>query len=139
MAAAFEHLGLDPRLLRVPGGGSGITGGSRGGCPGSPRNAPSPQAVSELGWAAPTAIQAQAIPAALEGRDLLARARTGSGKTAAYGLPLLQRLLRAAVRGRGEMGGVGGREGWGHPGVGAARGMGAMWAPWGVWDQWGGG
>ncbi|XP_032060065.1 probable ATP-dependent RNA helicase DDX56 [Aythya fuligula] len=72
MAAAFEHLGLDPRLLR---------------------------AVSELGWAAPTAIQAQAIPAALEGRDLLARARTGSGKTAAYGLPLLHRLLRAAAPG----------------------------------------
>ncbi|NXT88163.1 DDX56 helicase, partial [Anhinga rufa] len=52
------------------------------------------QAVAELGWAAPTAIQAEAIPLALEGRDLLARARTGSGKTGAYGLPLLQHLLR---------------------------------------------
>ncbi|XP_064031506.1 probable ATP-dependent RNA helicase DDX56 [Pogoniulus pusillus] len=66
--AGFEHMGLDPRLLR---------------------------AVAELGWATPTAIQAQAIPLALEGRDLLARARTGSGKTAAYSLPLLQHLLRA--------------------------------------------
>ncbi|NXN74862.1 DDX56 helicase, partial [Himantopus himantopus] len=53
------------------------------------------QAVAELGWATPTAIQAEAIPLALEGRDLLARARTGSGKTGAYGLPLLQHLLRA--------------------------------------------
>ncbi|NXX74790.1 DDX56 helicase, partial [Urocolius indicus] len=52
------------------------------------------QAVAELGWAAPTAIQAEAVPLALEGRDVLARARTGSGKTAAYGLPLLQQLLR---------------------------------------------
>ncbi|NWS10497.1 DDX56 helicase, partial [Pachyramphus minor] len=51
------------------------------------------QAVAELGWATPTAIQAQAIPLALEGRDLLARARTGSGKTGAYGLPLLHKLL----------------------------------------------
>lgn len=41
----------------------------------------------------PTAIQAQAIPLAMEGRDLLARARTGSGKTGAYGLPLLHKLL----------------------------------------------
>ncbi|NWI41430.1 DDX56 helicase, partial [Picathartes gymnocephalus] len=51
------------------------------------------QAVAELGWAVPTAIQAQAIPLALEGRDLLARARTGSGKTGAYGLPVLHKLL----------------------------------------------
>ncbi|XP_068277504.1 probable ATP-dependent RNA helicase DDX56 [Nyctibius grandis] len=66
-APGFEHMGLDGRLLR---------------------------AVAELGWATPTAIQAEAIPLALEGRDLLARARTGSGKTGAYGLPLLQHLLR---------------------------------------------
>ncbi|NXL73460.1 DDX56 helicase, partial [Leptocoma aspasia] len=51
------------------------------------------QAVAELGWAVPTAIQAQAIPLAMEGRDLLARARTGSGKTGAYGLPLLHKVL----------------------------------------------
>ncbi|XP_068034314.1 probable ATP-dependent RNA helicase DDX56 [Anomalospiza imberbis] len=62
----FEHMGLDGRLLR---------------------------AVAELGWAVPTAIQARAIPLAMEGRDLLARARTGSGKTGAYGLPLLHKLL----------------------------------------------
>lgn len=54
---------------------------------------PRPQAVAELGWAVPTAIQARAIPLAMEGRDLLCRARTGSGKTGAYGLPVLHKLL----------------------------------------------
>lgn len=39
---------------------------------------------------APTPIQAQAVPAVLAGRDLLAQAPTGTGKTLAYGLPLLQ-------------------------------------------------
>ncbi|XP_053125478.1 probable ATP-dependent RNA helicase DDX56 [Hemicordylus capensis] len=64
---SFAQLGLDPRIL---------------------------QAVCELGWAQPTLIQARAIPLALEGKDVLARAKTGSGKTAAYALPLLQHLLR---------------------------------------------
>lgn len=74
----------------------------------------SPQAVAELGWAVPTAIQAQAIPLALEGRDVLARARTGSGKTGAYGLPLLQKLLRVKEVMRGGLGGSGGIGGhWG--------------------------
>ncbi|XP_039180075.1 probable ATP-dependent RNA helicase DDX56 [Crotalus tigris] len=72
MAAAgersFAQMGLDARIL---------------------------QAVAELGWAAPTPIQEKAVPLALEGKDLLARARTGSGKTGAYALPLLQRLLAA--------------------------------------------
>ncbi|XP_041256949.1 probable ATP-dependent RNA helicase DDX56 [Onychostruthus taczanowskii] len=87
----FEHMGLDGRLLR---------------------------AVAELGWAVPTAIQARAIPLAMEGRDLLARARTGSGKTGAYGLPLLHKLLGikevpgawgapGALRGTGDTGGSG--------------------------------
>lgn len=71
-----------------------------------------PQAVAELGWAAPTAIQAEAVPLALEGRDVLAQARTGSGKTAAYGLPLLERLLRVkAVSGAGGGAGYGGLRG----------------------------
>ncbi|OYX30004.1 MAG: RNA helicase [Hydrogenophilales bacterium 32-62-9] len=51
------------------------------------------RAVAELGFAAPTAIQAAAIPAVLSGRDVLATAHTGSGKTAAFALPLLQGLL----------------------------------------------
>ncbi len=49
--------------------------------------------VRELGFTRPTPIQEQAIPPALEGRDLLAGAMTGSGKTAAFVLPILQRLL----------------------------------------------
>jgi superfamily II DNA/RNA helicase len=50
-------------------------------------------AAADAGWTGPTAIQALAIPAALQGRDLLASAPTGSGKTAAFVLPVLQALL----------------------------------------------
>jgi superfamily II DNA/RNA helicase len=50
------------------------------------------QAAAELGFDSPTPIQLQAIPAVLGGADLLATAQTGSGKTAAFALPLLQRL-----------------------------------------------
>uniref|UniRef100_A0A8C7C595 RNA helicase n=1 Tax=Neovison vison TaxID=452646 RepID=A0A8C7C595_NEOVI len=71
-ALGFEHMGLDPRLL---------------------------QAVADLGWSRPTLIQEKAIPLALEGKDLLARARTGSGKTAAYALPALQLLLHRKATG----------------------------------------
>ncbi len=62
---SFESLGLAPFLLR---------------------------ALSEQGYETPTPIQEQAIPLALAGRDLLAGAQTGTGKTAAFGLPLLQHL-----------------------------------------------
>ena len=51
------------------------------------------QAASDAGWTAVTPIQALAVPAILQGRDLLATAPTGSGKTAAFALPLLQALL----------------------------------------------
>lgn len=54
------------------------------------------RAVAEQGYAAPTPIQAQAIPAVLDGRDLLAAAQTGTGKTAAFTLPLLQRLTESS-------------------------------------------
>jgi ATP-dependent RNA helicase RhlE len=62
---AFADLGLAPALLR---------------------------AVADAGYITPTPIQTQAIPLLLQGRDLLGCAQTGTGKTAAFGLPLLQRL-----------------------------------------------
>ncbi|MDZ4128526.1 MAG: DEAD/DEAH box helicase, partial [Hydrogenophaga sp.] len=51
------------------------------------------QAAAELGFITPTPIQEAAVPAVLSGGDVLATAQTGSGKTAAYVLPLLQRLM----------------------------------------------
>jgi ATP-dependent RNA helicase RhlE len=51
------------------------------------------RAIGDLGFDKPTPIQAEAIPAGLAGRDVLASAKTGSGKTAAFLLPILQRLL----------------------------------------------
>ncbi|MBS0366829.1 MAG: DEAD/DEAH box helicase [Proteobacteria bacterium] len=62
---SFSDLGLTPELLR---------------------------AVNEKGYSTPTPIQLAAIPAVLAGRDVLAGAQTGTGKTAAFVLPLLQRL-----------------------------------------------
>ncbi|GAB2508983.1 DEAD/DEAH box helicase [Pseudoxanthomonas sangjuensis] len=70
---SFENLGLAPTLLR---------------------------ALSEQGYATPTPIQQQAIPLALAGHDLLAGAQTGTGKTAAFGLPLLQKLAAEPNRTR---------------------------------------
>jgi ATP-dependent RNA helicase RhlE len=49
--------------------------------------------LTRMGFTRPTPIQAQAIPLALGGRDLLARAQTGTGKTAAFGLPMIERFL----------------------------------------------
>jgi ATP-dependent RNA helicase RhlE len=51
------------------------------------------RAVSEKGYSTPTPIQKQAIPVVLEGRDLMGGAQTGTGKTAGFTLPLLQRLM----------------------------------------------
>ena len=55
------------------------------------------KAVREQGYETPTPIQAQAIPAVLQGQDLLAGAQTGTGKTAAFTLPLLHRLSQSAA------------------------------------------
>ncbi len=62
---SFDTLGLAPEFLR---------------------------AVAEQGYTEPTPVQAEAIPLVLDGRDLMANAQTGTGKTAAFVLPLLQRL-----------------------------------------------
>ena len=50
------------------------------------------QTISALGYESPSPIQLEAIPPLLEGRDILGQAQTGSGKTAAFALPLLARL-----------------------------------------------
>jgi ATP-dependent RNA helicase RhlE len=68
---SFDSLGLAPALLR---------------------------ALSEAGYTKPTPIQAAAIPAVIAGHDLMAAAQTGTGKTAAFALPLLQRIANE-VRG----------------------------------------
>jgi ATP-dependent RNA helicase RhlE len=67
----FADLNLDARLLR---------------------------AVTEKGYTTPSPIQAQCIPHLLEGRDVLGTAQTGTGKTAAFALPILQHLLRNPLR-----------------------------------------
>jgi superfamily II DNA/RNA helicase len=66
----FSSLGLSPALLR---------------------------ALSARAYSTPTPIQAAAIPAALQGRDVLGSAQTGSGKTVAFALPLLQQLAQSPV------------------------------------------
>ncbi len=66
-SSSFDALGLDVRLL---------------------------QAIAKLNFSTPTPVQAQTIPLAVAGKDILARSQTGSGKTAAYVLPILQSILR---------------------------------------------
>jgi len=56
--------------------------------------------LARLGYAQPTPIQARAIPAVLTGNDLLARAQTGTGKTAAFGLPMIERIVARRDHGK---------------------------------------
>ncbi|KAL9098756.1 MAG: hypothetical protein Q9163_005638 [Psora crenata] len=65
--SAFDSLGLDSRLL---------------------------QAIANQNLSAPTEVQSKAIPLALTGKNVLARSKTGSGKTAAYALPILQHIIQ---------------------------------------------
>ncbi|WP_301859417.1 DEAD/DEAH box helicase [uncultured Megasphaera sp.] len=53
------------------------------------------QALNEMGFEEPTPIQAGAIPVAMSGRDMIGQAQTGTGKTAAYGIPVLEKILAA--------------------------------------------
>ena len=75
----FEDMGLSPRIL---------------------------SAIDTAGYESPTPIQEQSIPIAMEGADLLGLAQTGTGKTAAFAIPLLEKLLetsgerKANIRGR---------------------------------------
>ena len=61
-------------------------------------NAQLVQAINECGYTEPTPIQRQAIPLVLKGGDLLAGAQTGTGKTAGFGLPMLQRLSETQAK-----------------------------------------
>ncbi|KAJ7397232.1 putative ATP-dependent RNA helicase DDX47 [Pitangus sulphuratus] len=56
------------------------------------------EACDQLGWKVPTKIQVEAIPVALQGRDVIGLAETGSGKTGAFALPILQALLETPQR-----------------------------------------
>lgn len=71
---SFDSLGLSPEILR---------------------------AVAEQGYREPTPIQQQAIPEVLQGRDLMASAQTGTGKTAGFTLPLLQHLITTQPHAKG--------------------------------------
>ena len=55
-------------------------------------------AIKDMGYVTPTPIQQQAIPPILEGRDVMGLAQTGTGKTAAFALPILQRLTKGPLR-----------------------------------------
>lgn len=68
----FESMGLEPRLLK---------------------------SIFKMGWVAPTPVQSQGIPLALEGSDILTKAKTGSGKTAVYLIPIIQRILTRLTQG----------------------------------------
>ena len=61
-------------------------------------SAPILKAIAAEGYDKPTPIQARAIPELLKGRDLLGIAQTGTGKTAAFALPILERLSHATER-----------------------------------------
>ena len=87
MTTEFSQLGLQPELV---------------------------QAVSDLGYIIPTPIQSEIIPLMLAGHDVIAQAQTGTGKTAAFALPILQKLEPDRTRYTGS--GSGSDTGTGHAG-----------------------
>ena len=56
------------------------------------------RAITEMGFEEASPIQAQAIPVAMEGRDMIGQAQTGTGKTAAFSIPILQKLYKTDHR-----------------------------------------
>ena len=74
MAKTFAELGLSERTL---------------------------QALRDVGYESPSPIQEQAIPSLLEGRDVIGQAQTGTGKTAAFGLPIMEYVDPQEPRGAG--------------------------------------
>ena len=62
--------------------------------------APILSAIKSKGYTTPTPIQMQAIPPILEGRDIMGCAQTGTGKTAAFAIPMLQKLYENKVSGK---------------------------------------
>ena len=73
-------------------------------------SAPLLKAIDEQGYDTPSPIQAQAIPAIMEGRDIMAAAQTGTGKTAGFTLPILERIVRDHRKARPFEGVPGGTE-----------------------------
>ena len=59
-------------------------------------SAPMRANLEKLGFATPTPVQAAALPPALAGKDVIAQAQTGSGKTAAFGIPVIEQLTVAS-------------------------------------------
>ena len=55
------------------------------------------KSILNMGFISPTSVQEKSIPFALEGRDLLGSAQTGTGKTGAFAIPLIQKLMRDEV------------------------------------------
>ena len=66
----FESLEIDPRIMR---------------------------AIEKMGWSEPTPVQEVTIPIIMQGKDVMAQAQTGTGKTAAFGIPLLQKIAKGKV------------------------------------------
>ena len=55
-------------------------------------------ALNAMGFEEPTPIQSESIPVAIAGHDMIGQAQTGTGKTAAYGIPVLEKILAAGGR-----------------------------------------